>query len=190
MRSYSSLLLLLVAVIATSMASTIHAEVPQESSLDVRSLRGVEEEVRRDDMHLQCHAIPLQEYTFSHSFYAILSAINYRLFTLQRQLQRKFDIFLPEDDLCENGEGQYGVCDQSRFPTCQDGRTLICYNRRPMRDRFYADNRQPYFYIDYDNVFCYPDTWGGCSSCSPGRYCLSEDRCILDEQNYACEQWI
>jgi hypothetical protein len=46
------LLLLLAVVIATSMASTIDAEVPQELSLDVRSLRGVEEEVRRDDMHL------------------------------------------------------------------------------------------------------------------------------------------
>jgi hypothetical protein len=52
MRSYSSLLLLLVAVIATSIASTVDTEVPQESSLDVRSLRGVEEEVRRDTMHL------------------------------------------------------------------------------------------------------------------------------------------
>lgn len=109
---------------------------------------------------------------------------------LQRGLQRIFDIFNPETDVCKNGEGDYGVCDQSRFPRCVTGQTLICYNRRPMREFFYPDTRQPYFYIDYDSVFCYPDTWGGCSSCSPGRYCSSEDRCILDEQNYNCEQWI
>jgi hypothetical protein len=60
MTSYRSLLLLLVVVIATSVASAIHAEGLQEASLDVRSLQGVEEEVRRDDMHLHCHAIPLQ----------------------------------------------------------------------------------------------------------------------------------
>jgi hypothetical protein len=57
MISCNSLLLLLVAVIATSMASTMDAEVPEELSLDVRSLRGVEDEVRRDDMHLQCTGI-------------------------------------------------------------------------------------------------------------------------------------
>jgi hypothetical protein len=120
---------------------------------------------------------------------------NHRLFMylqrgLERNLQQRiFDIFTPED-VCKNGEGDYGVCDQSRFPTCVAGKTLICYNRRPMREFFYADNRQPYFYIDYDNVFCYPDNWGGCSSCSPGRYCFSESRCILDEQNYPCEKWI
>jgi hypothetical protein len=36
---------------------------------------------------------------------------------------------------------------------------------------------------------CYPDVWGGCSSC-----CLvdtaSRARCILDEQNHVCEKWI
>jgi hypothetical protein len=57
MRSYSTLLLLLVVVIATSVASTMDAEVRLESSLDAPSLRGVEEEVRRDDMHLQCRRI-------------------------------------------------------------------------------------------------------------------------------------
>jgi hypothetical protein len=59
MTSYSSLLLLLV-MIATSMASTMDAEVPQELSMDVRSLRGVEEEVCRDEMHLQCNGIRFQ----------------------------------------------------------------------------------------------------------------------------------
>ena len=59
MTSYSSLLLLLV-MIATSMASTMDADVPQELSMDVRSLRGVEEEVRRDEMHLQCNGFRFQ----------------------------------------------------------------------------------------------------------------------------------
>lgn len=145
------------------------------------------------------------------------------------------DLFF-EEDLCENGPNDYGPCDQSRFPQCTPGRSMICYNRRPMRHRFYKDIRQPVFYIDYRSVFCYPtyvyrfgrsfvriysldcticslyihhavphltsfvrsfllfpcihSTWGGCSSCSPGRYCLSERRCILDEHNYPCEKWI
>jgi hypothetical protein len=199
MRSYNSLLLLLVAVIATSMASTMDADVPQELSMDVRSLRGVEEEVRRYDMHLHCRGCfrVFRYYSLKRKHFLTLvlcyALRNRRLFLLQRglhrNLQRKFDIFTPED-VCKNGEGDYGVCDQSRFPQCVDGRTLICYNRRPMREFFYADTRQPFYYIDYDNVFCYPDTWGGCSSCSPGRYCLSESRCILDEQNYVCEQWL
>jgi len=106
----------------------------------------------------------------------------------QRELQVPVDFFFPED-VCENENGQFGVCDQSRFPTC-DSRSRICYNRRPMRDSFYADNRQPFFYIDYSLVFCYPASWSGCSSCSPGRYCTSEARCILDEQDYPCAQWI
>jgi hypothetical protein len=46
----SLLLLLLAAVIATT--TTTHAEqVPEESSLDLRSLRGVEEEVRSLHAH-------------------------------------------------------------------------------------------------------------------------------------------
>ncbi|GAX27630.1 hypothetical protein FisN_13Hh279 [Fistulifera solaris] len=106
----------------------------------------------------------------------------------QRQLQgRIFDRLFPED-LCETAPGIYGPCDPSRFRTCAEG-TLICYNRRPMRNKFYQDIRQPYYYIHYDNVFCYPERWSGCSSCAPGRYCLSEFRCILDDVGYPCEQW-
>jgi hypothetical protein len=80
MTSYSLFLLLLVVVIAPSMASKIHAEELQEASVDVRSLRGVEEEVRRDDMHLHWRGIPfqglsvfvrLQAYRFSHLLYAL-----------------------------------------------------------------------------------------------------------------------
>jgi hypothetical protein len=148
MTSHSLLLLLLAAVIATT--TTTHAEqVQEESSLDLRSLRGVEEE-----RHL-----------------------------------REVDFFF-STDICKNENDQFGECDQSRFPVCVEGQTMICYNRRPMRDAFYLDTRQPVYYIDYDNVQCYPDTWLGCSSCSPGRYCTSESRCILDEQQYPCAQWI
>jgi hypothetical protein len=55
------------------------------------------------------------------------------------------------------------------------------------------------YYIDYNHVLCYPNTWGGCSSCSPGRYCEAEQRCILEEsggllpdgteQDYPCAKW-
>lgn len=106
-----------------------------------------------------------------------------------QQAGRVFDLFFP-NDVCENAPGVYGFCNQARFPTCREGRELICYNRRPMRNTFYKDIRQPHFYIDYNSVFCYPTSWSGCSSCSPGRYCLSEQRCILDERDYPCERWI
>ncbi|GAX27629.1 hypothetical protein FisN_13Hh280 [Fistulifera solaris] len=109
--------------------------------------------------------------------------------TAQRALQdRYFDKIFP-GDVCENEPGIYGPCDQSRFRQCEPG-TLICYNRKPMRHTFYQDTRQPVFYINYDTIFCYPETWSGCSSCAPGRYCLSEDRCILDDVNYPCATWL
>ena len=109
--------------------------------------------------------------------------------TTVQQNGRIFDLFFPED-VCENEAGVYGFCDQSKFPVCEDGKELICYNRRPMRNSFYQDNRQPRYYIDYNSVFCYSASWKGCSSCSPGRYCMSESRCIMDEIGYACEKWI
>jgi hypothetical protein len=204
MTSYRSLLLLLVVVIATSVASAIHAEGLQEASLDVRSLQGVEEEVRRDDMHLHCHGILLQgrsvfticwhAYTVAHTRFILCIVPLSTLFTLQRvlqrDLQRKLDIFDPEHDVCSTEVVDvYGTCNTLRFPNCNPSESSICYNRRPQRDNFYAD-RQPRFYIDYDSVFCYPNSFSGCSSCSPGRYCLSENRCIIDEQNYNCEKWI
>ena len=111
------------------------------------------------------------------------------LYLQSRHLQQSdFDRFFPEVDECLNDDGTYGPCDTSRFPTCGSNQQ-ICYNRRPRQDKFYADTRLPYFFIDYQSVLCYPDTWGGCSSCHPGRLCLSETRCVLDEQNYQCEQW-
>jgi len=110
-------------------------------------------------------------------------------FSSFQQQGRVFDVFFSED-VCENEPGVYGPCDMSRLPLCKEGSELICYNRRPMRNKFYKDNRQPYFYIDYNAVFCYPADWDGCSSCSPGRYCISESRCIMDDANYPCVEWI
>lgn len=95
-----------------------------------------------------------------------------------------------EGDICYDAETEtYGECDTSRYPNC-DGNGVICLNRRPRRDLFYVDNRQPHYFIDYRSVLCYPDNWGGCSSCSPGRYCVSETRCILDDKDYPCTDWI
>jgi hypothetical protein len=125
--------------------------------------------------------------------------------------ERYFDVFWPEHDECLNDEIEetvivpddgvtttytrtrpvYGPCNTTRFPVCDPDTQLICYNRRPRQDKFYRDIRQPYFFIDYRTVFCYPNTWGGCSSCSPGRLCLSENRCILEDIYYTdCDKWI
>jgi hypothetical protein len=104
-----------------------------------------------------------------------------------RELQRMDREF--DDDICKNGADDYGECDRSKFPTCPDG-TQICYNRKSFKDRFHDDNRQPKYYIDYGLVFCYPDSFTACSSCTPGRYCRSEARCILDEKEYPCAQWL
>lgn len=104
--------------------------------------------------------------------------------SLQSRMDREFD-----DDICKNGDNDYGECDESKFPTCPGG-TQICYNRKAFKDRFFDDNRQPKFYIDYGLVFCYPDNFDACSSCTPGRYCRSEARCILDEKEYPCAEWL
>ncbi|CAB9522324.1 expressed unknown protein [Seminavis robusta] len=65
---------------------------------------------------------------------------------LQR-MDREFD-----DDICKNGKDDYGACNKSKFPTCPEG-TQICYNRKAFKDRFFDDNRQPKYYIDYGLVF-------------------------------------
>jgi hypothetical protein len=105
-----------------------------------------------------------------------------------------FDYFDPNEDRCDNSANPtedrplLEECNFSKFPNCDNGED-ICYNRKPSRDHFHRDNHQHKFYIQYDRVFCYPTTWGGCSSCTPGRYCKSEQRCILEEQNYPCVEW-
>merc|ERR1712032_1119805 len=100
-----------------------------------------------------------------------------------RSLQEKaaFDFFDPDEDTCGNSarptedRPELSECDFDRFPVCEDNED-ICYNRKPSRDHFHKDNHQHKFYIQYDRVFCYPQNWGGCSSCTPGRYCKSEQR--------------
>mmetsp|Transcript_12899 Transcript_12899/g.23202 ORF Transcript_12899/g.23202 Transcript_12899/m.23202 type:complete len:141 (-) Transcript_12899:83-505(-) len=110
--------------------------------------------------------------------------------------QAAFDFFDPDVDLCDNrpnpmddGRPQLGRCDVGRFPICDEDKEDICYNRKPSRDHFHPLTHQHLYYIQYDRVFCYPLSWGGCSSCTPGRYCLSEKSCVLMEQDYPCEQW-
>lgn len=109
---------------------------------------------------------------------------------LHQQRKLQFDSLFPTD-LCKNGPGDddIGPCDLSRFPICEQGE-VRCYNRKVWRDKFHTDIMQPMFYIDYDLVLCYPEDSGACSSCSPGRYCRAENRCILDELNYACAAWL
>eukprot|EP00568_Trieres_chinensis_P013285 CAMPEP_0183316076 /NCGR_PEP_ID=MMETSP0160_2-20130417/53769_1 /TAXON_ID=2839 ORGANISM="Odontella Sinensis, Strain Grunow 1884" /NCGR_SAMPLE_ID=MMETSP0160_2 /ASSEMBLY_ACC=CAM_ASM_000250 /LENGTH=167 /DNA_ID=CAMNT_0025481781 /DNA_START=19 /DNA_END=522 /DNA_ORIENTATION=- len=105
------------------------------------------------------------------------------------------DFFSDSRDVCKNSDAgtpdDYGPCDVSRFPDCEGQGKLICYNRVNRRDKFWPD-KVPHYYIDYDRILCYPKDWagyGGCSSCSPGRYCKSERRCILDEIRYPCADW-
>ena len=108
------------------------------------------------------------------------------------QSARIFDELF-DTDVCydeNDAGGTIAPCDESKFPTCDPSTTLICYNRRPRRDAFHIDIRQPKYYIDYRSVYCYPNTFQGCSSCSPGRYCRSEQRCILEELDYSCSEWI
>mmetsp|Transcript_16755 Transcript_16755/g.30451 ORF Transcript_16755/g.30451 Transcript_16755/m.30451 type:complete len:160 (-) Transcript_16755:425-904(-) len=115
--------------------------------------------------------------------------------TTERELQApsgEMDWFDPDVEVClngvdANGNDVYGNCETSRFPVCTNNER-ICYNRTNRRDKFWPD-RQPHFYIDYKRVLCYPKSWlndGGCSSCSPGRWCGSEKRCILDNRDYPC----
>ncbi|KAL7468521.1 hypothetical protein ACHAXS_008751 [Conticribra weissflogii] len=97
-------------------------------------------------------------------------------------------------DVCLNGEDEYGnaiygQCDIRRFPFCKDEKPNICFNRINRQDKFWPD-KHPYYYIDYNRVYCYPNRFHNvefsCSSCSPGRWCAAEGRCILDENMYHC----
>mmetsp|Transcript_4643 Transcript_4643/g.6354 ORF Transcript_4643/g.6354 Transcript_4643/m.6354 type:complete len:178 (-) Transcript_4643:239-772(-) len=109
---------------------------------------------------------------------------------LRRNQAKKFEWFYPGYDVCLNGPNNYGPCIKSRFPKCKSNEQL-CYNRVNRQDKFYPD-KVPHFYIDYNRVLCYPNSWagyGGCSSCSPGRWCEEEYRCILDESGYPCPSW-
>ncbi|KAL7441276.1 hypothetical protein ACHAXH_005348 [Discostella pseudostelligera] len=89
-----------------------------------------------------------------------------------------------------NGTSTYATCDIQRFPYCTGDTPNICFNRLNRQDAFWPD-KHPKYYIDYDRVRCYPDVGKNgavfaCSSCSPGRWCEPEGRCILDETMYSC----
>jgi hypothetical protein len=78
----------------------------------------------------------------------------------------------------------------TKIITCGPGE-MRCYNRKIWRDKFHADIKQPMYYIEYDLILCYPmDVGRVCSSCSPGRFCQSESRCIVDDVGYDCEVWL
>ena len=83
----------------------------------------------------------------------------------------------------------YGRCDILRFPFCTGENPNICFNRINRQDSFWPD-KHPKYYIEYNRVLCVPDRIGNvdftCSSCSPGRWCEPEGRCILDEKMYDC----
>ena len=88
-----------------------------------------------------------------------------------------------------NGTATYTQCEIRKFPYCTGDRPNICFNRINRQDAFYPD-KHPKYYIDYNRVHCYPDRINNveftCSSCSPGRWCMPEGRCILDENMYHC----
>uniref|UniRef100_A0A7R9WR19 Uncharacterized protein n=1 Tax=Craspedostauros australis TaxID=1486917 RepID=A0A7R9WR19_9STRA len=97
----------------------------------------------------------------------------------------------PDTDLCNNGtdeEPDLGPCVESRFPTCNNKQTR-CFHRKPSRDRFHPDIHQPFYYIDYDRVVCMDEKQTQCTSCTPGRYCAAEQRCIMEHLDYPCPQW-
>ncbi|KAL9179921.1 hypothetical protein ACHAXT_007891 [Thalassiosira profunda] len=109
------------------------------------------------------------------------------------QAMMKKEVFDHARDEClldvVNGTATYGRCDIRQFPFCSGDTPHICFNRINRRDAFWPD-KHPKYYIDYNRIHCYPDKLHGvdftCSSCSPGRWCVPEGRCILDENKYHC----
>ena len=103
----------------------------------------------------------------------------------------RFDVLTDEclQETSPDGTPVYGRCDILRFPYCSGDRPNICFNRINRQDSFWPD-KHPRYYIDYNRVMCYPDRMYNvdftCSSCSPGRWCEPEGRCILDENMYSC----
>eukprot|EP00956_Cyclotella_meneghiniana_P031164 scaffold80922_cov91-Cyclotella_meneghiniana.AAC.4 len=108
---------------------------------------------------------------------------------LQHMLKK--DFFDGKDECLEvvNGQATYGKCDIRKFPYCHGDKPNICFNRINRQDKFWPD-KNPYYYIDYNRIHCYPDRINNvdfsCSSCSPGRWCAPEGRCILDEAGHHC----
>lgn len=131
-------------------------------------------------------------------FYDLIPVLNFYQLPQQRKLGGTDIPYDPAKDKCKIGEDErgfniYGECNPAEhFPTCEEGKSFICYNRVNRRDSFHPD-KVPHYYIDPRRVLCYPNSWlsdGGCSSCTPGRYCEAEGRCILDEKVYNCSKWL
>jgi len=114
----------------------------------------------------------------------------------QRRLRATDIPYSAKRDYCKVGEDEngniYGQCiPQEHFPRCRGGE-FICYNRVNRRDKFWPD-KQPHFYIDPVRILCFPNSFldeGGCSSCTPGRWCVPEGRCILNSSAYKCRNWL
>mmetsp|Transcript_11646 Transcript_11646/g.24844 ORF Transcript_11646/g.24844 Transcript_11646/m.24844 type:complete len:166 (-) Transcript_11646:135-632(-) len=110
---------------------------------------------------------------------------------LNAMLGKEHFDFERDECLIDNVDGTpvYGRCDIRQFPYCNGNRPNICFNRINRQDAFWED-KHPKYYIDYNRVHCYPDRFHNvdftCSSCSPGRWCMPEGRCILDENMYHC----
>jgi len=115
-------------------------------------------------------------------------------YELRRKLlfKNEMDPFRLDEDVCQNGVNedgspQLGPCDLLQFPACRMDEGY-CLNRKPSRDEFH-DDHVPKFYIQYDRILCFPKAWA-CSSCTPGRFCRTEKRCILEDIGYPCEEWL
>mmetsp|Transcript_60701 Transcript_60701/g.72070 ORF Transcript_60701/g.72070 Transcript_60701/m.72070 type:complete len:160 (-) Transcript_60701:178-657(-) len=116
----------------------------------------------------------------------------------RRRLGGKDILFNPRVDKCKTGidltTGRDIIDDcvpEDMFPKCKDDE-FICFNRVNRLDKFWSD-KVPHYIIDPRRIYCYPMDFledGGCSTCTPGRYCLAENRCILDERRYPCEEWL
>jgi hypothetical protein len=97
------------------------------------------------------------------------------------------EVWLGDEEVCKNGKNKYGPCDESRFPKCKKDHDL-CFRRARRKDGvFYNNNPEdPYFYIDYEKVYCRKVERGepfNCSSCTPGTWCPSLNRCTWRPYN-------
>ena len=112
-----------------------------------------------------------------------------------RQLYQ-YEVWLGDKEVCKNDHGQngytstsYGQCNANFFPSCPDGYDL-CFHRKMRTDKFVNGNTDdPYYYIQYNKIVCRPaplkkgDLYD-CSSCTPGEYCPTLQRCVWKVWKY------